>query len=516
MIRASMGSRMREIDSTAINIRGIPGLQLMERAGEQLTERILAVMSEYSMERCVIVCGAGNNGGDGYVAARLMEAAGRMPEVFAMTEAEKLRGDALENYIRYTEGGGLVTSLKTEEGMSRFREACETADIVIDGILGTGISRNVSGTAEEIIRIVNESRIDGSFVMSVDIPSGIGADDGNVYGTAVKADETVTFQMNKYGMCIEPGRSYAGKVTVADIGLPRDLCDDDKGVVYIMDRTDAREFIPKRDPRMNKGSAGKLLIVAGSPGMAGAAVLAAVSAYRSGAGLVKVAAKPEVIRVIQCTVPEATCLILGDDIDENKRLISREAELYDAVVVGPGLGRSEEAGRLVRHIIRNVDKPMIIDADGLNLISDDPRVLMEAMNDVIITPHPGEMGRLLGCTPSEINSDRLNIAADFANTYGVVTVLKGAGSLIACPDGKVYMNPTGNSAMATAGSGDVLSGIAGAFLAAGVPVERSAAAAVYVHGMSGDICRDEKGEYATLASDLAAGAGEALRQLTVK
>ncbi len=288
---------------------------------------------------------------------------------------------------------------------------------------------------------------------------------------------------------------------------------DEKQEIYVAEAKDIKKMLPERRFDMNKGDAGKVLLVAGSKAMAGAAVLAAKAAYKSGAGLVKVAAVWEVVQVIQYAVPEATCLILSDDANNNIRLISEEAKTFDSVVVGPGLGKAEETAKLVEHIIKTIPKPKLIDADAINLVSKNTAILKEAAN-VVMTPHPGEMGRLIGESAAYVNENRLSIAKSFASEYNVTLVLKGAGSIIACPKGITYINETGNSAMATAGSGDVLSGVIGAFLAAGRSAGESAVAGVYVHGLSGDICRQKIGDYGTTASDIAVFVAEALRKLT--
>ncbi|MDO4481758.1 MAG: NAD(P)H-hydrate dehydratase [Bacillota bacterium] len=512
MLRTALGSRVRKIDETAIKERGIPGEGLMETAGSKLYRSVLKSLKEIDGSRCVIVCGAGNNGGDGYVAARLLKECGIKESVFSLVDTKKLSGDALLNFERYTAMGGETKILNSDKNMNDFILSSEAADVIVDAVFGTGISREIGGNAKRVIDIINSS---GKYVVSVDIPSGIGADDGRIYGVSVKADKTVTFQMNKLGMCIEPGRTMAGKVEVEDIGLPEDLCREEKGIVYIMEEKDAAKLLPKRNVLMNKGDAGKVLIAAGSRGMAGAAVLAARAAYRSGAGLVKVAAVWDVVQIIQAAVPEATCLILDEDVNNNIKLISKEAEAYDAVAVGPGLGRSENAVRLVEHIIRNISKPLLLDADAINIVSENPDMLREHRGRVVMTPHPGEMGRLIGCSAKEVNENRVRIAQSFASEYNVTLVLKGSGSVIACPDGTVYVNPTGSPSMATAGSGDVLSGITGAFLAAGLSDRDSILLGTYVHGLSGELCSREYGEYGTTASDIAEFAGIALKKLTM-
>ncbi|MBR6504000.1 MAG: NAD(P)H-hydrate dehydratase, partial [Firmicutes bacterium] len=354
-----------------------------------------------------------------------------------------------------------------------------------------------------------------AIIVAVDIPSGVGADNGRVYGTAVRADQTVTIQMNKFGMAAEPGRSMAGIVHVEDIGLSAELCAQDEGVVYRPDPEDAAAMLPKRPAEMNKGSAGKLLILAGSPGMAGAAVLAAKAAYRSGAGLVKVAAPWEVVQVLQGAVPEATTLVLGADPEENFRKIEEEMKQYDALAAGPGLGQSEAAGELVRKVLEQIHKPIVLDADGINLAAKMKEVLEGRSGPLILTPHPGEMGRLTGKTPEEVNRDRLQTVLDHTKKIPAVLLLKGAGTLIRGPgeNARTWLNPTGNSGMATAGSGDVLTGVIGAFLAAGLTAEDSAVLGAYVHGLAGDLAAERIGKYGLMAGDIAESISKAIELL---
>ena len=515
MERIATGTRMRAIDAYTIENGIVPGEVLMERAGEGLTRHLLELIEENALTRCLIICGAGNNGGDGYVAGRLLKQRGIEPRVYSTADPAKLKGDALLNYKRYTALRGEVRCLKEEGVMEAFRRDCREAELIVDAVLGTGIDREVGGTAKEVIDAVNEAS-PHAFIVAVDIPSGVGADNGRVYGTAVKADQTVTFQMNKFGMAAEPGKSCAGIVHVENIGLSAELCAEDEGVIYRPDPEDAAAMLPKRRPDMNKGSAGKLMILAGSPGMAGAAVLAARAAYRSGAGLVKVAAPWEVVQVLQTAVPEATTLVLGEDPEENFRKIEEEMKQYDALAAGPGLGQSEAAGKLVRKVLEQIDKPVVLDADGINLAAKMKDVPEGRSGPLILTPHPGEMGRLTGNTPEEVNRDRLQTVTEFTKKYPAVLLLKGAGTLIRGPgeDARTWLNPTGNSGMATAGSGDVLTGIIGAFLAAGLSAEESAVLGAYVHGLAGDLAAEKLGEYSLMAGDIAEGIPDALKSLT--
>ena len=507
MERIATGTRMRAIDAYTIENGIVPGDVLMERAGEGLTRHLLEIIEENGLTRCLILCGAGNNGGDGYVAARLLKQQGIEARLYSTADPSRLKGDALLNYKRYSALRGEVRCLKEEGMMEAFRRDCREAELIVDALLGTGIDREVGGTAKEVIDAVNEAS-PHAVIVAVDIPSGVGADNGRIYGTAVKADQTVTFQMNKFGMAAEPGRSCAGIVHVEDIGLSAALCAEDEGVVYRPDAEDAAAMLPERRPDMNKGSAGKMLLLAGSPGMAGAAVLAARAAYRSGAGLVKVAAPPEVVQVLHTAVSEATALVLSGDPEEDFRKIESEMKQYDALAAGPGLGQSESAGKLVRQLLEYIEKPVVLDADGINLLAKDLKPLKERTGPLVLTPHPGEMARLLnssdpeGVQISDIVSRPVEVARQYAARTGYVTVLKGARTVIS--DGEeTYLNLTGNEGMATGGSGDVLTGIIGSFLAQGMGALDAARTGVLTHGVAGDEAAKILGTRSVTAGDIA-------------
>lgn len=516
MIRIATGTQMREVDRTAIQERGIAGLTLMEEAGKALAAEICKEAEKSVFREVILLCGGGNNGGDGYVAARLLGEKKIPVKVFSLTDPEKLTGDAGINYKRYREQDNKIIWIQSKSDLALLRNSMDFSDVLVDAIFGTGLSRPVSGLAAEVIRLINLWRDEEvphrkKTVISADIPSGVGADDGNVLGCAVRADKTVTFQCNKVGMLVEPGKSFSGEVTVFDIGIPEEVCEAKASEFFQIDAREAGKQIRKRPRQMNKGDAGKLLLVAGSKGMAGAAVLAAQGALRSGAGLVKVCACGEVVQVLQCAVPEATCLILGEDVHTNIEAIMEETKNFDAVACGPGLGKSEESRLLVEHMIKNTEKPMVLDADGINAAAADPNLLKEAKAPLILTPHPGEMGRLTGKSAKEVNEDRIGIAKSFSSEYNVTLILKGADSLIAVPEGRMYINGTGNPGMATGGSGDVLTGVVGAFLASGMKAEKAASLGAYIHGLAGDYEAETIGEYGMLASDIAMALAYAIK-----
>ena len=516
MIQIATGTQMRQADKAAIQGWGIPGMTLMETAGRALAAEVEKSAEKSFGKEVLILCGAGNNGGDGYVAARLLAGGGIPVKVFALSDPEKLSGDAAESWRRFEGAGGRADLIRDAKDLKRLENGLALADIVVDALLGTGITRPVEGLMKEGIQMVNLWRRDPfshrrKLVISADIPSGVCADDGAVMGCAVEADRTVTFQRMKVGMMVEPGRFHAGLVRVADIGIPEEICRDAASDFFQLEMADAAEMLPKRPRTMNKGDAGKLLLIAGSPGMAGAAVLSARAALRAGAGLVKVCGALEVVRVVQVAVPEATCLILGEDVHTNCETVVREAELFDAVACGPGLGRSQETESLVKHILARVSRPVVLDADGINVIGQRPEILKKASCPLVLTPHPGEMGRLIGKSAKEVNEERIGIAKSFSSEYNVTLILKGADSLIASPEGRMYINGTGNPGMAAAGSGDVLTGIVGAFLAGGKTPQQAACLGAYIHGLAGDEQEKAMGEYGMVASDIARGVAQAIR-----
>jgi NAD(P)H-hydrate epimerase len=353
--------------------------------------------------------------------------------------------------------------------------------------------------------------------VSVDIPTGIHAHTGEIMGAAVKADLTVCMALLKRGLVLFPGAEFAGTVRVADIGIPSEVVDKEKITLSLLNQGYAWGMLGDREPGAHKGDFGHLMIIAGSPGKAGAGVLAARSALRVGAGLVSVATPNNLVPIIQTSIAEAMCIPAAESIEGTLGLGSEEELLKAAVgmsacAIGPGLSTHYETVQVIRNLIQRLTIPLIIDADGLNALAGNIAILKKAKAPVILTPHPGEMARLLAISSAEVQKDRLGIAADFAAKYKVTIVLKGAGTVVACPDGKLFINATGNPGMATGGTGDALTGMIGGFLAQGYPAEQAACLAVYLHGLAGDLAVKEKTEMGMIAGDLIEKIPDAIRE----
>ena len=510
-MKAVTGSQMKKIDEAAIEILGIPGLELMENAGNAVYEEIMTALDDPTGSRVVLVCGAGNNGGDGYVIARYLNMAGVKVCLYSTVNPEGLTGDARANYLEAKTLPikiiGLFEGIASDDGLAAFSEFSQDltgAALVVDAILGTGVNREVKDIAKLTIDLINKS---GKTVIAVDVPSGIGADDARVYGSAIKADITVALQAPKLGCLIYPGADYTGNLIVRAVGIPESLVNAMSAPLFITEKSDITAVLKKRSRNLHKGDFGKVLIIAGSSGMAGAGALCARAALRTGAGLVRLAVTEDCLAVMQMLVPEATCILRENCL--------AGIEAYDAVILGPGLGTDAAVKTLLLAVLNKYDGVLVLDADGLNAISD-LSVLRHTKAKLILTPHPGEAGRLLGLGALEINAHRLESVQRLAQETDAAVVLKGAASLTALPDGSTWINNTGNPGMATAGSGDVLSGIIGALAAQGVNWDQAAQAGVYLHGMAGDIMVEQIGEYGLVASDLTVGAALAINAIVYK
>lgn len=473
------GNEMREMDRWAIEEKRIPGLTLMERAAEAAVERIMF----YKPMNVGVVCGTGNNGGDGFAIARLLKERSVRTEVFVIGKRERLQGDAAVNYARLEELG-IPTVWRVPEGTEEY-------DCVVDALFGTGLSRAVEGEAAKAIEWMNGSR---GVKVAVDIPSGIHAGTGRILGCAVRADETVTFSRGKAGLYLYPGRSCAGKVYQAPIGIGSPNPIEESCEKYILDAEDVRRWLPPRRPDSHKGTYGKILIAAGSPGMMGAAVFAARSAYHMGAGLVRVMIPESQSAVMSISVPEVVQLLYSDP--EQVRVPKDTT----AVLVGPGLGANEALWNRIMDETPS-DIPLIVDADGLNLLAAHPEKRHPRM---ILTPHMGEASRLSGKTTAELYADLIASARELAVRYQAVVVLKNASTVTADPQGRVCINTNGNPGMSTAGSGDVLAGAIAGLCGQNRDADlwKMAAAGVWLHGRAGDVAVRSTGQYALMASDI--------------
>ncbi len=505
--------QMRNIDRRATREFGIPGTVLMENAAAAILAEMERFFDGLAGVRVGIICGKGNNGGDGLALARRLRIRGVPVRVALLAPFGAVSGEAKVNLsiLRKTD-----VELTPNPSAKTLLDIALWSDILVDAMLGVGLSSPLKGMYAQAVELIN---ISGRPVVAVDIPTGINADTGAVMGTAVRADLTVTMALPKRGLVLYPGASHAGTVKVADIGLPTEIIEKEKIKASLLDRGYAWGVLKEREPDTHKGDYGHLMIVAGSPGKAGAAVMAAKGALRTGAGLVSVATPLGLVPVIQQQTFEAMCIPAAEGIDGTLG-IGAEEELLKAAgkmtacAVGPGLSTHHETVNVVRNFVRRLSIPVIIDADGLNALAGSLDFLKRAKAPVILSPHPGEMGKLLGIPSDEVQKDRIGLASDFARKHNVILVLKGAGTVVAAPSGEVIINSTGNPGMATAGTGDVLTGMIGSLLAQGHTATRAACLGVYLHGLAGDLAAKEKGETGMIAGDVIEKIPEAIKKIT--
>lgn len=504
--------QMRQIDREAIESIGIPGIVLMENAAFQVSMKAAEILVKRNGSRVLVVAGTGNNGGDAFAVCRHLLSMGYSVSLFALCPPESLKGDAATN-ANILRNMGFAIEVLSPGNLGRFAECCQQADLVIDGLFGTGLNRDIEGIALDVVDIINRY---SACTLAIDIPSGIDGLTGRICGRCVRADYTVTFFLPKLGMVQYPGAAYLGELTVADICIPyaltegMDTCD-------LIDKAMVSEILPPRPEDGHKGTFGKVLVIAGSYSMPGAAVLCAQSAYRTGCGLVRLAVPREIVPVLASKVTEAVYAPMesrdGHIICADKGALEELLDGSDAVLIGPGLSCNEDTRELVRQVIELCRKPLVMDADALNAIASDTDVLSRLKCEAVITPHPAEMARLLGTDTGRVQADRIGTARAFAYEYGLTVVLKGAGTVIAGPDGRVAVNPTGNSGMATAGSGDVLAGMIVSLMAQDVPPYEAAVAAVYIHGLAGDRAAGEKGAGGMTASDISERIGAEMKEI---
>jgi NAD(P)H-hydrate epimerase len=475
----------------------------MENAGDALAKEALRHASKEG--RFVILCGPGNNGGDGLVAAKTLAGAQRTVFVESLVAVAQLKDEPMRHARALRDLGialaPIPQSLRIEAG-----------DVVIDALLGTGLSRAPDGPVAEAIGRIARWREAGAKVVSADLPSGLQTDSGAPFSACVTADVTVAFGFLKRAHLIEPGVSRCGHLTVVDIGIPRGTESVLSGSsVNLTEESDVRARFYPRTSDSHKGSYGHLLVVAGSRGKTGAAALVAKAALRTGVGLVTVATRSNALEAVLAHAPEVMGVALTHDgpmgpADLNALLDAADGK--DAVVFGPGIARDDSTITLLSAFLEELTVPCVLDADALNAVGRQTEILKRAKGELLLTPHPGEMARLLGSTAAQVNSARIETARSFAVENQVVLALKGARTVVAREDGAVFVNPTGNPGMATGGTGDVLSGICGALLAQGFSSEEAAICGVYVHGLAGDLAALHHGQRGLIATDLIAALGE--------
>ena len=498
-------AQIRALDQWTINELGLPGMVLMENAGRSMAGLIKDRFGPLEGLRTVIVCGRGNNGGDGFVIGRWLADWGAEVELFLLSGLDGLKGDALAN-ARVAVGLNLdLTEVRTEEDLKPLERSLARAGLVVDALLGTGLSSEVRGRYARAIGLINASPAP---VAAVDLPSGINADTGEVMGVAVRADLTVAFGAAKVGQAVHPGLDLCGELSVVGISIPGSAPGWEEIDHFELEEADLARFWPRLGPQDHKGKAGHLLVVAGSPGKTGAACLTAEGALRAGAGLVTVACPQGVHPVLEAKLTEAMTAPLSqtgagavsaEAIQDLGPLLQGKA----ALAVGPGLGEDPRTGQVLAWLLERVPLPAVVDADGLNLLAKNPESLKWSAETAVLTPHPGEMARLLKTTPDRIQADRLGAARKLAAESGQVVVLKGARTVVTGPDSRVFINPFGNPGLASGGSGDVLTGIIGALLAQGLPPLKAAQAGVVAHSLAADLLWSKTGGRGYLAGEVA-------------
>lgn len=484
---------MKQYDQKTISEIGIPSLVLMERAALEAVRVLLA--ERKSIKRVLIVAGTGNNGGDGLAAGRILASQGVKVTFLLAGNGNKLSKEtAVQKDILLNLGFSILRKIEKEE-----------YDIVIDALLGIGISREVEGEYAELIRMVNERKQRGAFVFSLDIPSGICADTGKVMGCAVRADLTAAFAFAKRGEMLYPGREYTGKLVVCDIGIPADVLENQSPGAAYLEREDIVRKLPKRRPDGNKGTFGKVLLIAGSRDMCGACILAGSSIFKIGAGMVKIIT-PECNReILQSTLPEAMLYSYGDMPKPEQ--LQKDLEWADAAVIGPGIGTGAAARFMTRYCLERSEIPMVLDADALNLIGMDQelaeRLGHQNGEKIVLTPHPGELVRLLGTGMENYRCNRMEVIQEAIDKYNCILAAKDAVTITAGKNRKeLLINTSGNDGMAVAGSGDVLTGIIGGLIAQKMPCFEAAGLGVFLHGLAGEEAGRINGRYGMTAMDI--------------
>ena len=510
--------QMREADRRTIDDIGLPSIVLMENAGRQAVAAMEAAFEDLAESRVAVLCGRGNNGGDGFVVARTLVQRGVEALVFLLGSVAEIKGDARANLEILGRIGLTVVEINdAQEWELHFSEVSE-CDVIVDAMLGTGFHGRLTGLIETVVADVNGL---GVPIVAIDLPTGTSADSHQLEGEAIEATMTVTLAAPKIPLVFPPADSHAGDLVIADIGIPYPLIDElDGPYLELLTRERMREIVPARAADSHKGDFGRVLIVAGSLGRTGAAHLAAIGALRSGAGLVTIATPRSCAPIVAAMAPEYMTEALDEtpartvDFAALDRVLEIQA---DVIAVGPGLGQDPGTAAFVHGLVERAGVPLVLDADALNAFTGEPDRLMGRDGvDVIITPHPGEMARLLNTSIEAVQHDRLTHAREFATAHKVHVVLKGHRTIVAGPDGRSFVNLTGNAGMATGGTGDLLTGMIAAWFGQLLDAEAASTLAVYLHGTAGDLAEADEGEAALLASDVAARIGDAILELTAR
>ena len=513
-MRILNAQQMREADRRSIQDIGIASLVLMENAGRQVVAAVESLYPDLADRSIAIVCGKGNNGGDGFVAARTLQQRGFDVSVFVIGRVNEIKGDARINLEILGRIGQPVVEVADETAWELHGAEIAGHDLIIDAMFGIGLSAPLTGFYETVVADINEA---GVPVVAIDIPSGMSADTCDLIGDCVEAAVTVTLGAPKLPLVLPPAEMKSGEVVIADIGIPAELIDQLEGPrIELLTRERMRALLQPRAPDAHKGDFGRVLVVAGSMGKAGAGQ----GAMRAGAGLVTVASPQSCQPTVAAHAAEYMTEGLEETAEGTVQHSSIDAVLgidADVIVAGPGLGRGEGVTQFVRALLDKHEGPLVLDADALNAFESEPAALVgREGRDLIITPHPGEMARLVGCTVEDLQTDRIGIATDFARRHKLYVVLKGYRTLVVTPDEKVFVNPTGSPGMATGGTGDVLAGMLAGFLAQLLDAEAACTLAVYVHGSAGELADADSGEVSMTAGDLVDHIGDAILEVTAR
>lgn len=485
---------MQAIDAYAIEKIGIPSAVLMERAALQVVEEVERL--NVTGGRILVVVEGGNNGGDGLAAARILMERGYLVDIYYIAGLRKISEQfQIQKDIMFNMGVRLRKAIPNRE-----------YSVIVDGIFGVGLSREVDGPQKKAIDTLNQMQ---GIKLAIDIPSGIDATTGDILGTAFKADYTVTFELKKLGMFFSDGIDYCGKIICKDIGFPEHAIKAVKPRIYAYDESDMNK-LPKRIDNSNKGTYGRVAVIAGSKNMSGAAYLCGKAAYSAGVGLVKIYTHESNRMILQSQLPEAV-MMTYNDYEGALSCMEDAMKWATVIVVGPGLGVDSTSERMLYELLMNTEVPLVLDADALNILSNNIELLEASSAPVIMTPHMMEMSRLIQKKVSAITKDRFNIARQFAKKMGVTLVLKDAKSIVTNGGEQTYMSLAGNNGMSTGGSGDVLAGIIAGMLAGGLSLKDAAMMGTFIHCLAGDKAAERKGKYAMLASDIIAGLGEVMR-----
>lgn len=509
-MRIATVDEMLKIEKEATTRLGISTRDLMENAGRAVADEAARMISED--EHIVVICGKGNNGGDGFVAARYLCEKGFLPTVFTLSPLDDVSSDAKQAYSAL-QSVSVSSVVLDDHNLDNLAAALKKAALVIDAIFGFSLEGAVKGIAKDVIEIINAA---SCAKLSVDVPSGLESDSGHVHGACAKAERTITFTCPKVGLVTYPGADMVGELVVADIGVPTEVVQKISKVCFI-DAAEAFLLLPKRKPEVHKKEVGRVLVIAGSQGMTGAAVLTAEAALKSGAGLVTLGIPAGLNTILEekltevITVPLAETASHALDVGAYER-IAELASTHDVVAIGPGISRSQNTVDLVRKLVSNLTCPAVIDADGLNALVGAAKLLKERSCPTVLTPHPGELSRLIEVPVEKIQRERIDFARRVASQWGVVLVLKGAHSVVSSPEKTVVIS-TGNAGMASAGTGDVLTGFISGFIAQGLDAYRAAILGTYLHGLAGDLAAQDLTEWCLVASDLTKYLPAAIKQL---